>query len=118
MPDRPYTLLSCGVSLDGYLDSAGDERLILSNEADLDRVDGVRAGPAGRVEDGVDAQVRLGRGVPRQPYRLVGVGDERRVGVRVGVHGDGGHAEGAAGGEDPPGDLPPVGHQKLIDHAR
>ena len=42
--DRPYTLLSCGVSLDGYLDSAGDERLILSNDADLDRVDGVRAG--------------------------------------------------------------------------
>ncbi|GAB3196244.1 hypothetical protein GCM10027062_05050 [Nocardioides hungaricus] len=44
MADRPYTLLSCGVSLDGYLDSAGDERLILSNAADLDRVDGVRAG--------------------------------------------------------------------------
>ena len=44
MPDRPYTVLSCGMSLDGYLDSAGDERLILSNEADLDRVDEVRAG--------------------------------------------------------------------------
>jgi riboflavin-specific deaminase-like protein len=41
--DRPYTLLSCGMSLDGYLDSAGDERLILSNDADLDRVDEVRA---------------------------------------------------------------------------
>ncbi|MDF1605229.1 dihydrofolate reductase family protein [Nocardioides sp. YIM 152315] len=44
MPDRPYTLLSCGVSIDGYLDSAGDERLMLSNDADLDRVDEVRAG--------------------------------------------------------------------------
>lgn len=44
MADRPYTLLSCGMSLDGYLDSAGDERLILSNDADLDRVDEVRAG--------------------------------------------------------------------------
>ena len=43
MPERPYTLLSCGMSLDGYLDSAGDERLILSNDADLDRVDEVRA---------------------------------------------------------------------------
>jgi 5-amino-6-(5-phosphoribosylamino)uracil reductase len=32
------------MSLDGYLDSAGDERLILSNDADLDRVDEVRAG--------------------------------------------------------------------------
>jgi len=43
MPERPYTLLSCGISLDGYLDSATDERLMLSNEADLDRVDAVRA---------------------------------------------------------------------------
>jgi 5-amino-6-(5-phosphoribosylamino)uracil reductase len=43
MPDRPYTVLSCGMSIDGYVDSASDERLILSNDADLDRVDGVRA---------------------------------------------------------------------------
>jgi 5-amino-6-(5-phosphoribosylamino)uracil reductase len=43
-PDHPYTLLSCGMSIDGYLDSAGDERLMLSNAADLDRVDEVRAG--------------------------------------------------------------------------
>jgi 5-amino-6-(5-phosphoribosylamino)uracil reductase len=42
MPDRPYTLVSCSVSLDGYL---GDQspRLALSNEADFDRVDEVRA---------------------------------------------------------------------------
>src|SRR4051812_15476454 len=42
MPDRPYTLLSCSVSLDGYL---GDHRprLALSNAADFDRVDEVRA---------------------------------------------------------------------------
>jgi 5-amino-6-(5-phosphoribosylamino)uracil reductase len=40
--DRPYTLLSCCVSLDGYL---GDRtpRLALSNEADFDRVDEMRA---------------------------------------------------------------------------
>ena len=44
MADRPYTLLSCSMSLDGYLDGASDRRLILSNEADLDRVDAVRAG--------------------------------------------------------------------------
>lgn len=37
-------LLSCAVSLDGHLDDASDERLLLSNEADLDRVDEVRAG--------------------------------------------------------------------------
>ncbi|HEU5271223.1 MAG TPA: dihydrofolate reductase family protein [Jatrophihabitans sp.] len=43
MADRPYTLLSCGISLDGYLDGATVKRLPLSNEADLDRVDEVRA---------------------------------------------------------------------------
>lgn len=44
MSERPYTLLSCGMSLDGYLDGATDERLLLSNAADFDRVDEVRAG--------------------------------------------------------------------------
>ena len=43
MPDRPYTVLSCATSLDGYLDDAADQRLVLSNAADLDRVDAVRA---------------------------------------------------------------------------
>lgn len=43
MTERPYTILSCGMSLDGYLDAVTDERLILSNDADLERVDAVRA---------------------------------------------------------------------------
>ena len=43
MGDRPYILLSCGMSIDGYVDAASDERLILSNDADFDRVDDVRA---------------------------------------------------------------------------
>jgi len=42
MPDRPYTLLSCSVSIDGYI-AGSDSRLLLSNEADFDRVDAVRA---------------------------------------------------------------------------
>jgi 5-amino-6-(5-phosphoribosylamino)uracil reductase len=42
--DRPYTLLSCGMSIDGYLDNASTRRLRLSNDADFDRVDAVRAG--------------------------------------------------------------------------
>ena len=42
MHDRPYTLLSCSVSIDGYIGSAAS-RLLLSNEADFDRVDAVRA---------------------------------------------------------------------------
>jgi 5-amino-6-(5-phosphoribosylamino)uracil reductase len=41
---RPYVLLSCGVSIDGYLDDATEKRLMLSNDADFDRVDAVRAG--------------------------------------------------------------------------
>ncbi len=43
MAERPYTLLSCGMSIDGYLDGATGRRLLLSNDADLDRVDAVRA---------------------------------------------------------------------------
>jgi 5-amino-6-(5-phosphoribosylamino)uracil reductase len=44
MARRPYTLLSCATSLDGHLDDASGRRLVLSNDADLDRVDEVRAG--------------------------------------------------------------------------
>lgn len=43
MTKRPYVLLSCAMSVDGYIDDTSDERLVLSNEADLDRVDEVRA---------------------------------------------------------------------------
>ncbi len=43
MPDRPYILLSCALSIDGYLGSASPRRLELSNDADFDRVDAVRA---------------------------------------------------------------------------
>ncbi|MGC5020293.1 RibD family protein [Micromonospora sp. DT47] len=44
MSERPYVLLSCATSIDGYLDDATDGRLLLSNDADFDRVDEVRAG--------------------------------------------------------------------------
>ncbi len=43
MADRPYTLLSCSMSLDGYLAGPSRRRLLLSNDDDLDRVDAVRA---------------------------------------------------------------------------
>jgi 5-amino-6-(5-phosphoribosylamino)uracil reductase len=42
MRERPYTLLSCCVSIDGYIGN-GASRLLLSNDADFDRVDAVRA---------------------------------------------------------------------------
>ncbi|MFD8221154.1 dihydrofolate reductase family protein [Streptomyces sp. NPDC007896] len=40
---HPYVLLSAAVSLDGFLDDTGPERLLLSGPADFDRVDEVRA---------------------------------------------------------------------------
>ncbi|MFE4055581.1 RibD family protein [Streptomyces sp. NPDC059096] len=43
MTTRPYVILSAAMSVDGYLDDASPERLRLSNAADFDRVDQVRA---------------------------------------------------------------------------
>ena len=43
MSERPYVTLSCAMSIDGYLDGAEPGRLAMSNAADLDRVDAVRA---------------------------------------------------------------------------
>jgi 5-amino-6-(5-phosphoribosylamino)uracil reductase len=41
--DRPYVLLSAAMSVDGCIDDTGPEPLLLSDAADLDRVDAVRA---------------------------------------------------------------------------
>jgi 5-amino-6-(5-phosphoribosylamino)uracil reductase len=83
--DRPYTLLSCGMSIDGYLDNAADERLLLSNDADLDRVDGVRAtcdailvgastvrndNPRLLVRDRARRDDRVARGLPPTPAKV------------------------------------------------
>jgi 5-amino-6-(5-phosphoribosylamino)uracil reductase len=43
MRERPYVLLSAAMSADGYIDDASGTRLVLSDEADLDRVDELRA---------------------------------------------------------------------------
>jgi len=43
VPARPYTIASCAVSVDGYLDDASPARLILSGPEDLDEVDELRA---------------------------------------------------------------------------
>ncbi|MFJ2665976.1 RibD family protein [Nocardia fluminea] len=40
---RPWVLLSVAASLDGYIDDASAQRLLLSNAADFDRVDQIRA---------------------------------------------------------------------------
>ncbi len=44
LAERPYTMLSCSMSIDGYIDGASESRLLLSNELDFDRVDRERAG--------------------------------------------------------------------------
>ncbi|GJF30035.1 hypothetical protein KNE206_27350 [Kitasatospora sp. NE20-6] len=43
MPSRPYVLLSAAVSVDGRLDDASPDRLLLSGPDDFDRVDEERA---------------------------------------------------------------------------
>lgn len=40
---RPFVLLSCAMSVDGYIDDDRPRRLLLSNEEDFDRVDALRA---------------------------------------------------------------------------
>ncbi|KAB1149121.1 5-amino-6-(5-phosphoribosylamino)uracil reductase [Streptomyces luteolifulvus] len=68
---HPYVLLSAAVSLDGYLDDTGPERLLLSGPADFDRVDEVRAS--------VDA-ILVGAGTIRADNpRLLVYSPERRA---------------------------------------
>ncbi len=84
--DRPpYVLLSCAVSADGYLDDAAPARLILSSEADADRVDEVRAGvdailvgaatirrdnPRLLVRSQARRAARSARGLPASPAKV------------------------------------------------
>jgi 5-amino-6-(5-phosphoribosylamino)uracil reductase len=83
--DRPYTLLSCSMSIDGYIDGATESRLLLSNELDFDRVDEVRAGvdailvgattvrndnPRLLVRDADRRRARLDRGLPEHPVKV------------------------------------------------
>jgi riboflavin-specific deaminase-like protein len=43
LPNRPYVLISCAMSVDGRIDDTSPERLVLSGPADLARVDELRA---------------------------------------------------------------------------
>jgi 5-amino-6-(5-phosphoribosylamino)uracil reductase len=87
--ERPYVLLSCGMSLDGYLDDAEPERLLLSNAADFDRVDEVRAGcdailvgattirqddPRLLVRSAERRAARVARGEPPNPVKVTVTG--------------------------------------------
>jgi 5-amino-6-(5-phosphoribosylamino)uracil reductase len=83
--ERPYVLLSVAMSVDGCIDDATDTRLILSNDADLDRVDEVRAGsdailvgagtirrdnPALLVRSAARRSARVAHGLPVSPARV------------------------------------------------
>ena len=89
MGDRPYTVLSCCISLDGYLGGPTEERLVLSNDADLDRVDAERAAcdailvgagtvrkdnPRLAVRSQVRRDERVARGLRPSPLRVTVTG--------------------------------------------
>jgi 5-amino-6-(5-phosphoribosylamino)uracil reductase len=78
-------VLSCSMSIDGYIDGANESRLLLSNESDFDRVDHVRAGvdailvgattirndnPRLLVRDLRRRRDRLDRGLPEHPVKV------------------------------------------------
>lgn len=68
---RPYVLLSVATSVDGCIDDGSPRRLLLSSAADLDRVDGVRAG--------VDAILVGAATVRRDDPRVLVRSADRRV---------------------------------------
>jgi len=84
-PGRPHVLLSAAMSADGYLDDASPHRLVLSDAADLDRVDELRAGsdailvgaqtirldnPGLLVRSPARRQERIARGQPANPQKV------------------------------------------------
>lgn len=81
----PYVVASCAMSLDGFIDDAGPQRLLLSNDADLDRVDSLRAGndalligagtirrdnPRGVIRSPQRRAERVARGLPPDPVKV------------------------------------------------
>jgi 5-amino-6-(5-phosphoribosylamino)uracil reductase len=73
VPARPYTIVSCAVSLDGYLDDTSPDRLILSGPEDLDEVDELRAR--------ADA-ILVGAGTIRADNPRLLIRDQARVAAR------------------------------------
>jgi riboflavin-specific deaminase-like protein len=85
----PYVVLSCAMSVDGYIDDTSAERLLLSNEADFDRVDAVRAecdailigatalrrdNPRLLVRSAERRVARVARGLPEHPLKVTVTG--------------------------------------------
>jgi len=83
--ERPYVVVSCAVSVDGYIDDRAPSRLILSGDEDLDRVDEVRAGcdaimvgastirrdnPRLVIRSPARRAARVARGQPESPVKV------------------------------------------------
>ncbi|MGC4892427.1 RibD family protein [Micromonospora sp. DT31] len=105
MSSRPYVLLSCAMSIDGYIDDATGQRLLLSNDDDLDRVDATRAGcdailvgaatvrrddPRLMVRSERRRAERVSRGLPPSPVKVTVTGSgDLDPGARFFTTGDG-----------------------------
>jgi len=100
---RPYVFLSAAMSVDGRIDHRGQSRMILSNEADLDRVDAERAGcdailvgagtlrrddPRLLVRSAARRADRAGRGLPESPLRVAIAGGDLDPALRFFTLGD------------------------------
>jgi riboflavin-specific deaminase-like protein len=85
MTTRPYVLLSVAMSVDGCIDDTSGSRLVLSNEADFDQVDEVRArsdaimigattlrrdNPRLLVKSDARRAARVARGEPEYPLKV------------------------------------------------
>jgi len=90
--ERPYVLLSCAISVDGCLDATGPQRLVLSSDADLDRVDDERSQVdaimvgAGTIRR--DNPRLLIRAPERRAARVAGGLPEHPAGVTLTASGD------------------------------
>jgi 5-amino-6-(5-phosphoribosylamino)uracil reductase len=116
--DRPRVLLSVAMSVDGHIDDGSADRLILSNAADLDRVDAQRAAvdailvgantvrrddPRLLVRSAERVAARLAAGRPAQPVKVAisGRGD-LDPGARFFTTGDGAKIVYLPSGIEPP----------------
>ncbi len=91
------------------------ELLVLAEEA-IARVDGLRTGRLGRLDDAFPAQVAVARRGLADAHGLVAGGHVAGVGVGVGIDGDALDAQAARGRRDSAGNLAAVGDQDLGEH--
>ncbi len=88
---------------------------VLGQEA-VAGVDRLRAGAPRGVEDALGDEVGFARRGRAEQHRLVGQPDVARVGVGLGIDGDGADAHAPGGLDDPAGDFSAVGNEDLGEH--